>query len=92
MSDKLYSALKTFVVSFVALFVPSLLGFLHNAQEWASMTGDEANFPSLEPLGKAVVSAIIAGVVAVVNYLTNLGQERGVLPGRAAKYDPPKNQ
>ena len=38
-------------------------------------------------LGKAAVSALAAAMVGLVNYLVNLGQEKGVVPGKAPTYD-----
>lgn len=89
MSDRVYAAIKTALVVFVATFIPTLFGFLHEVQEWASdVDGAELNFASLEPLGKGLVSAAIAAIAGLLNYVVNALQEHGKLPGKAAKYDP----
>lgn len=62
------AAWHTAWLSFVATFGLSLLGFLHDVQEWAGDAGNHS-FPSVTPLGKAVLAAVVALVSAVLNYL-----------------------
>lgn len=90
MNDQVYAGVKTAIITFVVGFSATLLGFLHNVQEWASdTTGVERNFPSLEPLGKGLVAAAVAALVGLATYVVNVLQANGKLPGKAAKYDPP---
>lgn len=64
--DWLRAGVTTGTQSAIGLFIVSLLGFLHNVQEWASdTTGVEHNFPSLEPLGKGLVSVVVGAIVGV---------------------------
>lgn len=71
MSDTVKRVLRTFVISFVALFVPSALGFMGEITEWAAAKGQQP-FPDLSVLGYAGVIAISAGVIAVLNLVVNL--------------------
>lgn len=90
MSDNLYAGVKTAIITFLTLFAGTLLGFLHNVQEWASdATGAEREFPSLSPLGKGAVSAASAAVVGLVTWGVNALQSRGKLPGKSATYPKP---
>jgi len=63
----LRAAYRTAFQTFLGMFGLSLLGWLADVSEWAGdTTGD---FPSVSPLGKAVVAAMVAassGVVAAV--------------------------
>ena len=85
-SDKLYAAIKTALITFVSLLSVHLLGLVTDVMEWAG--NDGADFPSITPLAKAVVAAFVATVVGLVNYVVNLGQEKGIVPGKAPSYGP----
>lgn len=82
MSDTLKRVVRTFVIAFVALFVPSVLGFLGDMTRWASAHGQEP-FPDLTTLGYAGVIAISAGMVATLNLLVNITEDAAgkSLPG-----------
>ena len=58
------TALRVFVYSFLSVFVPSLLGWLLDVQEWA--TGDDVAFPAVSVLGKAVVAAASGAIAALL--------------------------
>lgn len=84
--DSLRRAIRTFLITTLALFVPGLLGWLNALTEWAASEGQRP-FPDGTSLAYLGVSAIVAGVVAVVNLLWNAVEDasgRGVLrdPGR----------
>jgi len=67
--DWLRAAYRTAFQTFVGMFGLSLLGWLSQVAEWAGSTASGADFPSVSPLGKAVVAAMVAassGVVAAV--------------------------
>lgn len=63
-------AVRTFVITTLALFVPGLLGWLNEITAWARAEG-QAPFPDGVGLVYLAVSASVAGVVAVVNLLWN---------------------
>ena len=63
-------AIRTFVVTALALFVPGLLGWLNALTEWARAEGSTP-FPDARGLAYLGVSAIVAGVVALVQLLWN---------------------
>jgi 1,4-dihydroxy-2-naphthoate octaprenyltransferase len=63
------SAVRVFVYTFLATFVPAILGFLGNVLDWTAQDG--AVFPAVEPLGKAVVAAFVGAVAGVIAYVYN---------------------
>ena len=68
--DSILRAVRTFLITTLALFVPGLLGWLNELTEWARGEGSTP-FPDGRGLAFLGVSAIVAGVVAVVNLLWN---------------------
>jgi hypothetical protein len=58
-----------FVYTFVAMFSLSLTGFLSEVVTWASTDG--ATFPSVTPLGKALVAALTSSLSGLVAYVYN---------------------
>ena len=84
--DSVRRTVRTFFITTLALFVPGLLGWLNELTQWAGSEGQRP-FPDGTSLAYLGVSAIVAGVVAVVNLLWNAVEDatgRGVLrdPGR----------
>ncbi len=73
--DSVRRALRTFVITTLALFIPGLLGWLNALTEWARSEGSTP-FPDAHGLAYLGVSAIVAGVVAVVNLLWNAVEDR----------------
>lgn len=69
--DAVRRALRTFLITTLALFVPGLLGWLNDLTQWASSEGQRP-FPDGHGLVYLAVSAIVAGVVAVINLLWNV--------------------
>lgn len=69
MSDALRRALRTAAQTFVGVFSLTLLGFLSSVQEWAG--GTAADFPSVNPLGKAAVGAAAAVAAGLVSFAVN---------------------
>lgn len=63
-------ALRTFIITTIGLFIPGLLGWLNDLTSWARGEGSTP-FPDAHGLAYLGVSAIVAGVVAVVNLLWN---------------------
>lgn len=63
-------AVRTFLITTLALFVPGILGWLNEVTQWAAGEGSTP-FPDGRGLAYLGVSAIVAGVVAVVNLLWN---------------------
>jgi hypothetical protein len=88
--DSAMRALRTFIISFLALFIPALLGWLNDLLNWAN--GDEGQpFPSYDTLAKAAISAVAAALIALVNWLWNATEDnigKGMLrqvPARTKK-------
>lgn len=88
--DSLRRALRTFIITTLALFVPGLLGWLNELTAWARGEGSTP-FPDAHGLAYLGVSAIVAGVIALVNLLWNAIEDaygRGLLravPPRPAR-------
>lgn len=68
-------ALRTYVIAFLALFIPGLLGWLNALTEWARTEG-QAPFPDYHSLAYLGVVAIVAGVIGVVNLVWNWVEDR----------------
>ncbi len=68
--DSILRAVRTFIITTLALFIPGLLGWLHDLTEWSRAEG-QVPFPDGKGLAYLGVSAIVAGVIAVVNLLWN---------------------
>ncbi len=68
-NPKVRAAIKTAVIAFGAVFIPSLLGFLGDVQEWAN--GVDQDFPSVSTLAKASVGAAAGLVAGIVSYIWN---------------------
>ena len=80
--DELRSGLRVAVYTFLASFGLALMGFLADVSAWA--TGNDVEFPSVTPLGKAFAAALVAAVSGVIAYLYNK------LPStKTAQYEPP---
>jgi hypothetical protein len=90
--DSLFRAIRTFVITTLGLFVPGLLGWLHELTNWAKAEG-EVPFPDGKGLAFLGVSACVAGVVAVVNLIWNVIEEgTGKAMWRAVPAKPPRRQ
>lgn len=77
----LRSALRVFVYTFLASFVPAILGFLNDVLEWT----DGGSFPAVDTLGKAVVAAVVGAIAAGIAYAYN------ALPiGASSSYSQPE--
>ena len=73
--DSLRRALRTFIITTIALWLPGLLGWLNALTEWARAEG-ATPFPDAHGLLYLAVSAIVAGVVAAVNLLWNAVEDK----------------
>lgn len=62
--------LRTALFTFLATFVPSLLGFLGKVMEWAE-SGGTTPVPTLSTLGYATVAAAIGALSGLVSFLWN---------------------
>jgi hypothetical protein len=67
-SNSLKRVARTFVIAFLGIFLPGALGFLHGLTDWASSQG-QTPFPDMHSLAYAVVAAIVAGCIALVNLI-----------------------
>ena len=74
-SDSARRALRTFIITTLALFIPGLLGWLNELTEWARAEGSTP-FPDAHGLAYLGVSAIVAGVIALVNLLWNAVEDK----------------
>lgn len=63
-------AVRTFVISTLAIFIPGLLGWLNSLTEWAKSEGTTP-FPDAHGLLFLAVAATVGGVIAAVNLLWN---------------------
>jgi TRAP-type C4-dicarboxylate transport system permease small subunit len=68
--DSARRALRTWLISTLALFIPGLLGWLHALTQWAADQGSTP-FPDARGLLFLFVSAVVGGVIALVNLLWN---------------------
>lgn len=90
--DAVRRALRTFLITTLALFVPGLLGWLNDLTAWARGEGSTP-FPDAHGLAYLGVAAITAGVIALVNLLWNTIEDalgRGLLrdvPDRTPRGD-----
>lgn len=66
--DAVKRAARTFIYSFLGLMLPAVLGFANDISAWAASNGQGA-FPDARNLTYALVAAVMAGVIAVVNYV-----------------------
>lgn len=66
--DALRRVARTFIIAFIGLLLPGLFGWLNALTEWARAEGQRP-FPDATSLAYLAVSAIVAGVIAVVNLL-----------------------
>ena len=65
--DSATRALRTFIIAFLALFIPFLLGWLQDLLNWANGNENQP-FPSYDVLTKAAISATASGLIALVNW------------------------
>lgn len=63
------SAARVFVYTFLATFVPAILGFLGDVLDWTSQDG--AAFPAVDPLGKAIVAAFVGALAGLIAFVYN---------------------
>lgn len=68
--DSAFRALRTFIISFFALWIPLLIGFLQELTNWANGHG-RTPFPDMSALKYGAVSAACAAVIALINWLWN---------------------
>lgn len=73
MTDSVKRILRTFVVSFVGIALPGVLGFMHDVTAWANSNG-QAAFPDAHNLTYLGVSALSAGMIAALNALLIVGE------------------
>lgn len=64
--DSLKRAARTFIVVFLGLFIPGLLGWLNDLTSWAKGEG-ATPFPDAHGLAYLLVVAIVAGLIALLN-------------------------
>lgn len=63
------SAVRVFVYTFLGVFVPSLLGWFGDLIDWTNSEG--AAFPSVEPIGKAIIAALAGAIAGAISYAYN---------------------
>lgn len=64
--DAVNRAVRTFVIAFLGIAVPGLLGFLNDVTAWAAANG-QSSFPDAENLTFLLVSAASAAMIALLN-------------------------
>lgn len=60
------SGVRVFVYTFLASFIPAMLGFLSDILDWTSQDG--AAFPAVDTLGKATVAAFVGALAGLIAY------------------------
>lgn len=83
--DSVRRAFRTFLVATLALFLPGLLGWLNALTEWARSEGSTP-FPDAHGLAYLGVSAIVGGVIGLVNLLVTTVEDAS---GKALMRDVP---
>lgn len=66
--DATRRAARTFLVAFAVLFIPGLLGWLHDLTAWAAASG-ATPFPDAHGLLWLAVSALTSAAIGLVNLL-----------------------
>lgn len=88
--DALISFFRVWVITTVALWIPGLLGWIHEVSEWADQKGAPA-FPDPSALGflfvAALTAAFPAALAAIVRLIEN-STGKSILP-RPAGPTPP---
>ena len=75
------AALRVFVYTFISVFGLALMGFLSDVTEWAT---NDAPFPDVSVLGKAVAAGLTSAVSGLLALVYNK------LPStHSAQYSPP---
>jgi len=74
-SDAVRRAVRTFLIAFVGIAVPGFLGFLNDVTAWASTNG-QRGFPDAHNLSFLLVSAASAGMIAVLNLVWVLIEDK----------------
>jgi hypothetical protein len=74
-NDTLQRGWRTFLQSFLGLFLISLAGWLNDVVLWAN-GGDGAVFPDTSVLVKAGIAAMAAAVIAVVAVVQNALEDK----------------
>lgn len=69
--DSIKRAIRTAIVTALALWIPGLLGWLNELTEWARAEGSTP-FPDAHGLAYLGVVAIVGAVVGLVQWLWNL--------------------
>lgn len=88
MNASVKRALRTFVITTLALFIPGLLGWLNDLTAWARDQGSTP-FPDAHGLLFLGVSAVVAGVIALINLIWNLIEDKW---GKGFLRDPSTDQ
>lgn len=85
-NDAFRAACWTALFTFVALFGLSLLGWLNDVWEWAQDKEHIVLFPDPAVLLKAAVSATVAAITGLINFVVRWAQSRSLLPGAGPTY------
>lgn len=64
------SGLRVATYTFISMFGLSLGGFLVDVQSWAT-SAEAAEFPSVAPLGKAAVAALVSALSGLSSFIWN---------------------
>ena len=89
--DALTSFFRVWVIVTISLWIPGLLGWIHEVSEWASQKGAPA-FPDPSNLGYLFVAALTAAfpaaLAAIIRLIEN-ASGRSILPRPAGPEVPP---
>lgn len=83
MNDALRRAIRTFLQTFLGLYLVRLIGFLNQLSDWAGCNeggGELCTFPDVSTLGYGLVVAGSAAVVALISWLQNALEDNTNFP------------
>lgn len=85
LTDPQRRAIRTFVQTFIGLFLAKLLGFLALLSDWAGCreaggAADACAFPDVSVLGYGLITAGSAAVVALVTLALNWAEDNTAFP------------
>jgi hypothetical protein len=72
--DSLFRVIRTFIIAFLGIWLPLLLGWLQDLADWANSDGQQP-FPDMSALYYGGVSAAVAAFVAILNLIWNLTED-----------------
>jgi len=85
--DRAKAAIHTAWMTAMGTFIPALLGWMSDVQEWIGDT--KRDFPAVSPLGKVAAAAVAGAIAAVVNLAFRAVKPPPTYAGTQTKVVPP---